>query len=295
MLLLALALSCGEMEEIDSSEDALGREGATTIVQVNPFYGGRHDGLDHRSPKTYRTARRFARRLDERYRRTSVIGMQEITSTANADRIRSILEEETGHPWEVRHFHQSTAPDALPSSQEAIFWRSDVHEVIEDFGTREVEQFDHRGGKQSLRFGGLLLRRIGTGRELAMFTGKLVPLGKRRDGRLLTNFHRAREAARLMRWIDSKLEQHPTATRVIAVDANADFGSAPWQRFRTEYWDGDDDRATHFTFGARRIDFLFWDHDAGPRRTDGFLLGPLVSPDFGSDHRAVIARVHVGG
>jgi hypothetical protein len=129
MLLLFLALSCGEIEEVAESEEALSNAGATTIVQVNPFYGGRHDGLDHQSPITYRTARRFARMLDERYRRASVIGMQEITSAANAERLRQILEEETGHPWSVRHFHRSTRPDALPSSQEAIFWRSDVHEL----------------------------------------------------------------------------------------------------------------------------------------------------------------------
>jgi hypothetical protein len=156
-----------------------------------------------------------------------------------------------------------------------------------------VEQFDHRGGRQSLRFGGLLLRRRGTDHELAMFTGKLVPLGKTRDGRRLTNRHRAAEASRLMSWIDGKLESHPRATRVIAVDANADFGTLPWDRFNREYADGRDDRATHFEFGARRIDFLWWDYDSGARRTDGFVIGPLVSPDFGSDHRAVIARVRV--
>ncbi len=166
---------------------------------------------------------------------------------------------------------------------------------MKDFGTRQVEAMDTAAGPEShsLRFGGLLLRRTGTERDLAMFVGKLAPLGHTAGGEPLTNQDRADEVDRLMRWIEKKLEGHPRATRVIAVDPNADYGTEPWDHLRRHYWDGDDDRPTHFAFGARRIDYLFWDMDAGPRRTDGFLLGPRVSPSFGSDHRAVIARIYV--
>jgi hypothetical protein len=279
----------------DETAQSLTDVGGTTVVQVNPYYGGAYDTLDRSKPRTYGTARRFARMIQERYHRASVIGMQEITSAENAERVRQILAEETGRPWAVRHFGRGSYPGALPSSQEAIFWRSDIHHVVDDLGTRQVDLMDTDAGPstQSLRFGGLLLRRTGTERDLAVFVGKLAPPGHRRDGHLLDNGDRAAEVDRLRGWIGRVLEHHRHATRVILVDANADLGTPPWRHLRRDFWDDGDGRPTHFDFGARRIDFVFWDMDAGDRRTDGFLDGPFVSPAFGSDHRAVVARVYV--
>ncbi|HUS67855.1 MAG TPA: hypothetical protein VMZ28_25140 [Kofleriaceae bacterium] len=285
----------GVADDDDADLQALTDVGGTTVIQVNPYYGGQYDTLDRSQPITHGTARRFARMVRERYHRASVIGMQEITSADNAETIRQILVQETGRPWGVRHFSRGTYPGALPSSQEAIFWRSDVHHVASDFGTRQVELIDTDAGAstQSLRFGGLLLRRTGTFRDLAVFVGKLAPPGHRRDGRLLDNGDRAAEVDRLRHWMTDELEHHRHATRVVLLDANASVGTAPWRHLDRALHDGDATAPTHFAFGARRIDHVFWDMDAGPRRTDGFLDGPFVSPAFGSDHRAVVARIYV--
>lgn len=302
LILLVATAACTDADDFDDVdtemiEETLTGSGDTTIIQVNIFKGGSFDRFPNQGPGSYGIARRFARMIDKRYRRASVIAMQEVTSAANADKLRAILEEETGKPWRVQHFGTATYADALPVvSHQAVFWRGDVHELVENFGTRQVEVVDTSAGPltQSLRFGGLLLRRLGTQRTLAVFTGKLAPLTYERAGRRLTNADRAKEVARLHAWIENKLAAHPGATRVIGIDTNADYGTRPWRELRRHYWDDGDDRPTHHTYGARRIDYLWWDADAGPRRTDGFVLGPYVSPDFGSDHRAVIARVRVG-
>lgn len=280
----------------DDAHAELGETGEVTAVQVNIFHGGRFDTLDTSGPETYGTARRFARMLSTDYKRTSVIGMQEITGEDNAAEIRRILQEETGHPWLFRYFDRGPEADALAAYEKvAIFWRDDVHVLEADLGSVEVDQLDSADGPRtrSLRFGAVLLRKRGTLRELAVATGKLVPLGRERDGVELDNDDRAAEANRLLQWLDEALAARPDATRVIAVDTNADYGTAPWQVLRTPSWDGADDRPTHFTYGARRIDYLFWDMDAWARRTDGFRLGPFVTADFGSDHLAVAARLYM--
>lgn len=280
----------------DDAKAALSATGEVTVVQVNIFHGGRFDTLDTSGAETYGTARRFAQLLAASYKRTSVVGIQEISSEENAAMIGQILEEETGHPWDFRYYDRGAEQGARPAyEKEAIFWRDDVHELALDFGSHEVDQLDSADGPRtrSLRFGALLLRKRGTLRELAVATGKLVPLERKRDGVVLDNDDRAAEATRLLDWLGASLADRPDATRVIAVDANADYGTAPWQVLRTPNWDGDDDRPTHFSYGARRIDFLFWDMDAWARRTDGFLLGPYVSSDFGSDHLAVAARLYM--
>jgi endonuclease/exonuclease/phosphatase family metal-dependent hydrolase len=128
-----------------------------------------------------------------------------------------------------------------------------------------------------------------------MFTGKLSWLGKKRDGRVLDNDDRAKQVDVLLEWIDNKLAAHQDATRVVAMDVNASYDSAPWQRMRRVFGDGGDDRPTIWTFGARRFDGLFWDYDGGAKRSDnvGFLGGPYRSANFGSDHRAVAARIEL--
>jgi hypothetical protein len=147
----------------------------------------------------------------------------------------------------------------------------------------------------SVRFGGMLLKRNGTNHELAVFAGKLVWLGKKRNGRALDNNDRAREAETLMTWVENKLAGHPQATRVLAVDVNASYGTEPWQKFNRQFGDGGDDRPTIWTYGARRFDGLFWDYDGGAKRSDnfGFVGGPYRSANYGSDHRAVAARIRL--
>ena len=281
-------------DDLSSIEAPLVIEEAS-VAQCNPFYGGKFSGLDTTGAVTYKTMTRFGDFVAARWPRVSVIGMQEITSEQNAQDIAMILSARTGHPWQVQRFGRGTYAGALPSTQEAIFWRSDVWTLGDVFGTREVQRIDSSLGKASfsIRFGGLLLTRNGTAHRLAMFTGKHTWLGRKRNGKAIDNAARAKEAQTLMAWIDEKLAGDPTATRVIATDVNADYSTAPWDQYRKHYADGGDQRATHFQYGSRRIDALFWDYDAGPRRSSafGFVGGPYRSDGFGSDHRAIAARI----
>jgi hypothetical protein len=289
-------LEVGEAGELGEAAKAATAAYAT-VAQINPYYGGRFSDLDTSGPVTYRTARRMAAFIRDNWPRLSVIGMEEIEDAANAQMLAQILSDTTGHPWVAQHFGRATGPDALPSTEEAILWRSDVWNVVEVLGTRQVEALDTSRGPSTLsvRFGGILLQRTGTPHKLAMFAGKLAWLGRKHNGVPITNDDRAQEVDRLMTWIDAKLEAHPTATRVVAMDVNAGYDTAPWQHMRRHYSDGGDSRATHWTFGAKRLDGLFWDYDAGPKRSDdlGFVGGPYRSASFGSDHRAVAARIRL--
>jgi hypothetical protein len=296
-LLCVLMTACVVGDAADEPDDegdaeplvleAGGGDDAASVAQINPYYGGRFSTLDIHGDVTYQTGRRMARYIATSWPRASVIGLEEIEDAANAAKLAQIMTEETGHPWAAQHFGRGTQADALPSTEEAILWRSDVWTPVEVLGTRQVDAIDTSRGPRTLsvRFGGMLLRRIGTTHELAMFAGKLVWLGRKRDGRALDNDDRAREAATLMEWIDNKLAAHPNATRVIAVDLNADFGKAPWKKFETQYKDGGDDRPTHWTYGANRFDGLF--------SNTAIIGGPYRSASFGSDHRAIATRIRL--
>ena len=285
----------GDAEPVALAAESGSGPDAATVAQVNPYYGGRFSTLDIKGEETYLTARRFANFVKNNWPRLSVIGMQEIDDPANATRLAQILTNITGHPWAVQHYGRG--PDNMPSTQEAIFWRSDLWTVVENLGTRQVEALDTANGPSTLsvRFGGILLQRNGTNHRLAMFTGKLAWLGKKHNGVPIDNGDRAEEVDRLMTWIDNKLAAHPAATRVVAMDVNADYDTAPWRHMRRQFGDGGDSRPTHWTFGANRFDGLFWDYDAGAKRSDsfGFVGGPYRSVNFGSDHRAVAARIRL--
>lgn len=280
-----------------AAESAASAGDFATVAQVNPYYGGRFSTLDIHADETYETARRFAHYVHDSWPRLSALGMEEIADPANAQQVAQILTNITGHPWAAQHFGRAEGAGALPATEEAILWRTDVWTPVENLGTREVAAVDTSRGPSTLsvRFGGLLLRRNGTSHELAMFTGKISWPGKRTNGRLLDNEDRGHQADVLMTWIDNKLASHPNATRVIAVDVNADRGTAPWTHFLRHFADGGDDRPTHWTYGARRIDGLFWDYDSGSRRSDdfGIVAGPYRSAAFGSDHRAIAARIRL--
>lgn len=280
-----------------SAESAANAGDFATVAQINPYYGGRFSTLDLSKPQTYETAHRLGRFIAQSWPRLSVIGMEEIADAANAAKLAQILTQATGHPWTAQHYGRGSGADALPSTEEAILWRTDVWTPVENLGTRQVAAVDTSRGPATLsvRFGGMLLRRTGTSHELAIFAGKITWPGKKTNGRLLDNDDRARQADTLMTWVDNKLAAHPNATRVIAVDVNADIGTAPWRHFQRHYADGNDTRPTHWTFGARRIDGLFWDYDAGVKRGDafGFVGGPYRSAAYGSDHRAIAARIRL--
>ena len=288
----------GDAEPLTISAESSATSGDfATVAQINPYYGGRFSDLDLAGPETYKTAHRLGHYIATNWPQLSVIGMEEIADATNAARVAQILSQETGHPWAAQHFGRASGPDAMPSTEEAILWRTDVWTPVENLGTRQVAAVDTARGPKTLsvRFGGMLLRRAGTNHDLAVFAGKLTWSGKKTDGRALGNEDRANQADILMTWVDNKLAAHPNATRVIAVDVNAEYGSAPWQHFRRQFGEGGDSRPTHWTSGERRLDGLFWDYDGGGKRRDdfGFVGGPYRSANYGSDHRAVAARIRL--
>jgi hypothetical protein len=58
-----------------------------------------------------------------------------------------------------------------------------------------------------------------------------------------------------------------------------------------EYEDAAVKTATSGLF--RRLDYVFWDRDSGPKAKLGFVVPPRTSEDFGSDHRYVSARLRI--
>ena len=295
-------------DEPAAAASGLARDGVLTVVQVNPYYGGRHDRRAYRrpgfSPKTARptweTARTFADTIATSYPQATLLGMQEMGVTDGDDAVtsetmRAILAARTGHPWRVRYYHRHSGPSAPPATHQAIFWRSDVLEMLEDYGTKMVDEVHTGSGILHNRFAGALFRVRGTTREVGFFTGKLTWMGQTVSGRSgrphrITHDDRAYEIEVLHRWMRAKMADRPGAPRVIALDMNDDFGSAAWRELRRHYRDGGSERATWWsprTGNGHRFDYVFY----SPSSAVG--SGPRVSPDFGSDHRAVIARVFV--
>ena len=100
----------------------------------------------------------------------------------------------------------------------------------------------------------------------------------------------------LRSWIRAKTASHRHASRVVMMDMNARFGSAPYRVMKEEFQDGGAREPTFFEQRTPlRLDYLFWDYDAGGKRPDGIFGHPEVSKPFGSDHRFVTAKVYLRG
>ena len=302
--------ACGAAPESDSEDtdtlvDALSEEGHLQVVQYNPFYGGQYPKYAYAEegwqslPKSYETMEAFAASLQTKYPNAAVIGMQEIVSESNAQQIQQRLVAATGKPWLHVHFGNATHPDALAhSTEEAIFWREDLVSFIQDFGTREVQRYKKGDGSLvSVRFGGALFQKKNTDRWFGFFTGKLTPRNQTgADGQPLDDGDKVEEVERLSAWMTKKLANHPYATRIVTMDMNAEFGSAPWKRMSSSMSDAKDSTTTWkspHTGEWRRYDYVFWDVDAGGKRKGGFFDDPHVMGKTGSDHKAVIADVYV--
>jgi hypothetical protein len=168
---------------------------------------------------------------------------------------------------------------------------------VTDYGTLVLDHIDRQNGAKnsySIPFGGLLLRHKNSTRELAVYSGKLAWNGVDKNGKNLTPKQiddlRVEEAKTLHTMIQATTASHPKATRVILTDLNAEPGDPAWDRMRMHYFDGDAKKPTR---GNEHLDYIFWDFDSGKKRKDGFFVDPLVSEDFGSDHRYVAARIYV--
>jgi len=250
-----------------------------SVAQCNIYYGGSHTFNLKKygwgkptGPATYKTARRFATLVARHWHRVSIIGMQEVTSHSNAEKLAGYLEQKTGHDWDFDYHGGS-----------AIFWRRAMWSLKKDLGTHVIEYYPKSDGHiVSLRVVGAILHRRGSHAYVAASSGKLIPKGH------LSNRFRGREAGSWIKWISRSMGSFSNSSRLIFVDQNAGLHTSPWDRFNTRYFENGGRKRTHM-WG--RFDYVWWDYAAGDRRTDGFKGGPYVSRSFGSDHRSVAARV----
>jgi hypothetical protein len=136
-----------------------------------------------------------------------VIGMKDVATSGEADRVRDSLIAETGHTWKVRWFHRHLGPHTMPVAGHAIFWRPELFDLVEDFGTSRE--------RESVQFGGLLLERKDSGDRLAVFAGKLAWWNETERAAGVEHEERMRKAAVLRAWIDEKVADHPDASRVL--------------------------------------------------------------------------------
>lgn len=136
-----------------------------------------------------------------------IIGMKDVESLGEADRVRDRLAAETGATWKVRWFHRHLGPHSMPIAGHAIFWRPDLFDLVQDFGTSRE--------RESVQFGGLLLERKDSGERLAVFAGKLAWWNEAESTGRADREERMRKAAALRAWIDEKTSAHPDASRIL--------------------------------------------------------------------------------
>lgn len=269
--------------DVALSGEALADAGGVEVVQCNAFFGGAYERPDRSLRKTFETATRFARKLAREHAHAGVIGMQDVETSGDADRVRDILMAETGYAWKVRWFNRHGGPNAIASAGQAIFCRPALFDVVSDFGTsREGE---------SVQVGGLLLRRKESTRLMAVFAGKLAWWGAR-ESVAVDDEERVRQTAVLRAWIDEKTASHPSASRVVLMDLNDGIGSAAHTAMAAAYDDGGETAPTTTGRGAKRLDHVFWDYASAAKRPDAFGRA-IVSADFGAGRRFVAQKVYL--
>src|SRR6185369_14665749 len=123
-----------------------------------------------------------------------------------------------------------------------------VMQLDEDLGDKTIDRVDDK----DVTFGGVVLRRRGTSKKLAIFAGKLAWWGSDSEGERTTNGDRAESARVLRRWVD---EQH-AMTRVVMMDMNATFGSEPYRVMKAAFDDDHADEPTYFARGKKRLDYV---------------------------------------
>ncbi len=268
------------------------------VVQCNPLVGGAF--TEGKSNKvTWDTAKRFARLIAKDCPDASVIGMEEVIGVDQAKQNKQILDQATGKTWEFA-FESQGVKDA--SSGLAIFWRKDQLGLIRRLGKVAIEVLDEGGGYR-VRFMGVLLVQLSSSRPFGVFTGKITWDGAKIGGERVTEKDRVAEARRLKSWIGRVMAGCSDAPRIIAMDMNSPHGSPTYKEMLADYESDGSAEPTHDSllrlFGRsilrRKLDYIWYDADSGPRRTGGFIGRAVRSEHFGSDHRAVWARVKLTG
>jgi len=153
----------------------------------------------------------------------------------------------------------------------------------------------------NLRFMGVVLAEKATGRPFGVFCGKLIWAGAVKDGRKVREAERVRQARRVKDWVRKVMAGYPNAPRILTMDMNSTHGSKTYNEFAKEYESDGSKQFTHSSpkqwFGRsimfKRLDYIWYDADDGAKKTGGFLSPAGRSEHFGSDHRAVWARVKI--
>jgi hypothetical protein len=299
LFFLPLLAACGadgaDGEIVDSEEEELATSDSVRVIQLNPYYAGAFDPGrriedGRRPPKTFGTAKRFAAMVAEKDPDATVIGMEEAESRADAEVLRASLEATTRRRWSML-FHGSPAGGG---NERAIYYRPDTIELVRDFGSIVIDRVDGGSVKRAYAagFSGALFRKRNTDRRFGLFVGKLVWGGAKIDGREVGDGDRLREWRDTVKpWIARTMQPWPKASRIITTDMNDDYGSDVHDAINLDYEDAAVKTAT--SSGGKRLDYVFWDRDSGPKAKLGFIVPPRTSEDFGSDHRYVSARVRI--
>jgi len=277
-----------------------------TVCQCNIFDGGKWTDQDQ-SKVTYDTAKRFAQFVasvnptGSAYPPIAVIGMEELMSETDRTTIESYLEQYTGAAWESARIAQGVNN----TSGIGFFWRPDLVEYRPewDLGSVALEQIDNG---YVIKFAGRLFRKVGTDAAFGLITGKLVWADAILHGAAVTEEIRRQEAAHLKNWIlngegtSLGMSSFPGTTRVITTDLNTGVNTATWNEMNLDYTDPSTEH-TENSFNptwlmdliGTRLDYVWWDYDAGTKKTGGFVDGPHRSPHVGSDHRSVYATINL--
>jgi hypothetical protein len=280
-------------------------------IQCNPYIGGKYEDRDlletlarryilgplfgqeknRNGPTTWETAQQFARWVATDCKEGDVIGMQEVVMPNTPDQMLGFIRSATKKPWEVAFERQGRSDR---DSGLAVFWRSDRVELVERLGTVDIARLD---SGYVVKFMGVVLRHVASGRSFAVFTGKLTWGGAIIGGRAVTDADRVQQARILERWIDGRLAGRPDVSRILAMDMNSLHGGPVWREFASAYRHDGSSEPTHssrnrafgFSFMNHRLDYLWF---GGP---GGFEHAARRSEHFGSDHRAVWATFRLAG
>jgi hypothetical protein len=276
--------------------DTCPRNATIKLAQVNICEGGRWQNCVTDRRPTWGTQEELADRMRSAdLAGVEVLGTEEMPPDAAA-RMADALNRHTGTTWDYR---------AVPMGKNgtgsgvAIFWRTNAIRLAASFGYTVAERIGGYADGQlySLRFMGLLLEDIASGKRFGMFTGKTAWGGYLADNRTkIDNARRGVQANRVKAWIREKMAPYPDSSIMLTIDTTA-HGTPSWAALNEKFSDGNPSFAgtieDNITDPQHRYDQVFYDHDSGRKRDCGFVAAPRRSGAFGSDHRFVWATVAI--
>lgn len=232
----------------------------------------------------------------------AVIGMEELAGTESCDAIVSELESATGVSWLYKYNSMGRWEN---DSGEAVYWRPDMIDMRGSDWYLGAVTIDHLDNGYYIKFMGQLLALKNTDEVFGVISGKLVWDDAVKNGSAVTEADRQQEAVTLKNWIRNGSSEnpgmsiYPDAVRIITTDLNTDTNTDTWNEMNLEYSDPGTEHTAPGSYSdtwlnllGRRIDYIWWDYDAGTKRSGGFVNSTHRSSDFGSDHRAVYGTIY---